>query len=134
MPYGQPKRIVLIEDETTLRESLVRYFTDNGYTVYPAATIQEGIFRIQEANPPHLVITDWNLGIDTGEAIIRWADSHGCESIPFIVHSGEFRAYLDPILGVLRLIHPLITFVPKRDGVRALEREVQKILEESSSG
>ena len=54
---SSPSRILVIDDETQVREMLVSVLSDAGYTVLEAADGSEGI-KVYEKSPTDLVITD----------------------------------------------------------------------------
>ena len=56
--------IVVVDDDAALLQTLTKYLSDAGHTVYPAKNGQEALRLVVERNP-QLVLTDWQMpGMD----------------------------------------------------------------------
>jgi DNA-binding response OmpR family regulator len=128
-PAGQsPKfrRVLLVEDDDTLRRVIARNLTSRGIAVREAATAAEAI-EAATTEPPDLLLLDINLPDQTGWDVLRELKRHGGD-VPTIVLSAvrvgqsrldEFHplAYLPkpfPLEALLRLV-----LAPKRPDVPA---------------
>ena len=112
----QSERVLLVEDEATLRRVIARNLTSRGLVVQEAATAAEAIAAAC-ADAPDLMLLDINLPDQTGWDVLRELQRRGLD-IPTIVVSAvrvsqrrldEFHplAYLPkpfPIDALLRLV------------------------------
>lgn len=57
-----PKRVLIIEDEISIRESLVDLFASDDVLVVPAATLAEAKTALFAELPLDLIVTDLRLG------------------------------------------------------------------------
>ena len=90
------KKILLVDDDALLRQSLAYNLKKSGYQIKTAASAEDGINQI-EADTPDLVLLDVGLpGIDGLEALKR---IRGEMNIPVIMLTGR-RKELDEILGL----------------------------------
>lgn len=110
------RRVLLVEDEPTLRRVIARNLTSRGVSVHEAATASEAI-AAASAQAPDLLLLDINLPDHTGWDVLRELRRRGRE-VPTIVLSAvrvsqqrldEFQplAYLPkpfPIDALLRLV------------------------------
>ena len=72
MPRGKGERVLLVEDDTAVRDLTARALSDNGYLVYPAASAEEalGIFQKENGNFD-LVFIDVVLPDETGPRLAQ---------------------------------------------------------------
>lgn len=78
------KKILIIEDEKTVRENVVFLLTEEGYTVYSASNGKEGVVLIKK-EVPDLIICDIMMdGMDGYEVLNTIAKDPVNKSIPFI--------------------------------------------------
>jgi CheY-like chemotaxis protein len=110
------RRVLLVEDEVTLRRIVARNLTSRGVQVREAGTAGEAVQSVV-AEPPDLLLLDINLPDQTGWEVLRELKRRGSE-VPTIVVSAvrvnqrrleEFHpvAYLPkpfPIDALLRLV------------------------------
>jgi serine phosphatase RsbU (regulator of sigma subunit) len=81
-----PHRVLSIEDEDTVRRSIVSYLEDSGYDMLEAADGEEGLRRIRE-DKPDVVLCDLRMPRMDGLEVLRSiADLR--EELPFIIVSG----------------------------------------------
>ncbi len=57
-----PNRILIVEDEISIREALVDLFTSSETTVVAAATLSEAKAALFSDQPLNLIVTDLRLG------------------------------------------------------------------------
>jgi serine phosphatase RsbU (regulator of sigma subunit) len=79
-------RILTIEDERTVRRSLVAYLEDSGYEMAEAENGQAGLDAIA-ANPPDLVLCDLRMPELDGIEVLRHVSQH-YPNLPFVIVSG----------------------------------------------
>ncbi|WP_416674487.1 response regulator transcription factor [Egbenema bharatensis] len=92
------KRILIVDDDITLKTALIRYLQKRGYSVQDAASGAEAL-AIFEQNPPDVVVSDVMMpGMDGMEFCRRLRATRSGQLVPFIFLSG--RKELDTrILG-----------------------------------
>lgn len=110
------KRLLLVEDEETLRRIIARNLTSRGVRVREAATAEEAVAAVL-AERPDLMLLDINLPDRSGWDVLRELRRRGAE-VPTVVVSAvrvtaarldEFKplAYLPkpfPLEALLRLV------------------------------
>lgn len=62
--------ILLVEDDLSLADSLVRFLEDHGYRTHMARTVREGMSKLLELRP-RLCLLDLNLPDGSGMDILR---------------------------------------------------------------
>jgi two-component system nitrogen regulation response regulator GlnG len=80
---GMGPRILLVDDDIDLLDTLVRLLGRQGYTCRVASSGDEGI-RAMEAESPDVVVTDLRMPGMDGLMVARHAQQH-CPPIPVIV-------------------------------------------------
>lgn len=110
-------RILIVEDETNLRQALARNLARRGHVVREAGTAEEAICALLE-DQPDLLLLDINLPDRSGWDILRQLRQHGVE-VPTIVISA---VRVSP--GRLAEFRPL-AFLPKPFPLEALLRLVR---------
>jgi DNA-binding NtrC family response regulator len=83
---GVVQRVLIVDDEPELRESLGAMLESHGYAVAEAANTTEALIAI-EAGRPGVILTDIFLGDDDGYALLNALRAHE-ENIPVIAMSG----------------------------------------------
>ncbi len=63
--------VLLVEDDESLRQILVRHLRSNGYVVSEAASAEEAVQLLDSGLRPELVLLDLNLPGDTGWDLLR---------------------------------------------------------------
>ncbi len=113
---AQQRRVLVVEDEVTLRRIVARNLTSRGLEVREAGTAQEAVQAVS-SNPPDLLLLDINLPDQTGWEVLRELKRRG-NAVPTIIISAvrvnqnrldEFHplAYLPkpfPLDALLRLV------------------------------
>ena len=78
-PAGRPQRVLVVDDEATVREVVVPYLEREGYRAVEAADGSEALDKIA-ASPPDLIILDVMLPKVDGFSILSHceggADAH----------------------------------------------------------
>lgn len=87
MPKTSPQSILVIDDDTALRRSVVAYLQDSGYQVHEASGGQEGL-RLFDRLHPDLVLTDLMMPELDGLAVVT-AIKHTSPDTPVVVISGN---------------------------------------------
>ena len=82
-------RLLVIEDETTLRDSLCRQFADNGFGVEQAADGREGLYFATEY-PIDLAVVDLGLPEMSGLDVIRQVRAAG-KTYPILILTARDR-------------------------------------------
>jgi DNA-binding response OmpR family regulator len=112
-PPSPAKRILIVDDEPSIRQLFADVLSLDGYTVDLAATAQEAKARLS-AQTYDLVITDWRLPDGDGRLVADWAAELGaktCLMSGYLSHmSGGMAQGHDTLM---KPIHPgvLIAFV-----------------------
>lgn len=115
-----PKRILVVEDDQEMSETLCEALTDHGYEPIAAANGQEALERLRSAAPPAMILLDLAMPIVDGRAFrhAQLADAE-LRAIPVIVLTAQPDAEqvcaemavdtflrkpvrLDPLLSLIR--------------------------------
>ena len=87
-------RILVIDDEFSIRESLADYFEDFEFQVETAASAEEALERVSESSF-HVAIVDMRLpGLDGNGFIVR--ASRMDSRLQFIIHTGSVNYTVSP--------------------------------------
>ncbi|HEX9821641.1 MAG TPA: ATP-binding protein [Methylomirabilota bacterium] len=70
-PPGLPLRVLVIDDEASVREALADTLVDEGHTVIQAASGREGLARLTEGAAVDVVVTDLGMPEMTGWDVAR---------------------------------------------------------------
>lgn len=81
------RRILVVDDEPSVRESLAEYLEDCGYAVRMAASAEEALQSIQE-QPADAMIVDLRLPGLSGEELIERAHADSPRT-RFVIHTGS---------------------------------------------
>ena len=65
------KTILIIDDEESIRESLIGILNDEGYRTIYASTGEDGLERFKEESPDLVLLDIWMPGIDGIETLRR---------------------------------------------------------------
>ncbi len=80
-------RIMIVDDEQPIRDSLQGLFEDEGYFVDCAASGEEAVARFRKAPADCVVLDIWMPGIDGLETMVRLKQL--AENVPIIIMSGH---------------------------------------------
>ena len=85
---GDPKTIVLIEDDDGIRETMAALLEDEGYHVVQAANGEEGLARLREACDPCLVLLDLWMPVMNGWQLLEaLQEDEALRAVPVVVIS-----------------------------------------------
>lgn len=83
------KRILIVDDDITLKTALIRYLQNRGYSILEASSGVEAL-TLFEQNPPDVVVSDVIMpGMDGLEFCRRLRATRSGQLVPFIFLSGR---------------------------------------------
>lgn len=83
------KRILIVDDDITLKTALIRYLQNRGYSILEASSGTEAL-SLFEQNPPDVVVSDVIMpGMDGLEFCRRLRATRSGQLVPFIFLSGR---------------------------------------------
>ncbi len=120
------KRILIIDDERPLLESLEMFLTEKAYAVRCATTAKEGI-RQCAAFDPHVIVLD-----------IRLPDMNGLDVLQELVRTGRrniiiITAFHDMDTTIKAIKFGAFDYIPKPIDVEELDNAIEKALKTSIS-
>jgi two-component system response regulator AtoC len=120
------KRILIIDDERPLLESLEMFLTEKEYAVRCAVTAEEGIQQCAIFDP-HVIVLD-----------IRLPDMNGLDVLQELVHSGRrniiiITAFHDMDTTIKAVKFGAFDYIPKPIDVEELDSAIEKALKTSTS-
>lgn len=121
-----PAKILTIDDEYVLRQSIVAYLEDSGFEIYEAENGKQGI-EVFEAEKPDLVLTDLQMPVMGGLKVLEHITESSPET-PVVVVSGA--GGMTEAIDALRLGAWDYITKPISD-MAVLEHTVNKCLERS---
>ena len=119
------KRLLIIEDDTDLREGLSFSFSSDGYRVTEAPTKAEGLREIRK-NVYDMVLLDYNLTDGTGFELCREVRSYS--SIPMVMLTAR-DTELDEIQALELGVND---YLSKPFSLGVLKARVKRILQEKT--
>lgn len=95
------RSILLIDDDDDLRTSLRHLLSDEGHRVHVARNGREALARLQEIEPPGLILLDLMMPVMDGRQFLaeRRSDPR-LARIPVIIMSAQSRDWRGETLGV----------------------------------
>jgi two-component system response regulator AtoC len=119
------KRILIIDDERPLLETLEMFLTEKGYAVMCAMSASEGLNQCNLFDP-HVIILD-----------IRLPDMNGLDVLQELIRNGRkniiiITAFHDMDITIKAVKLGAIDYIPKPIDVEELERVIGKALKSSS--
>ena len=88
-----PKQILVVEDDTSIRELLVELLQSEGYRVASAVNGLEGIKYLQSQNRPDLILIDLMMPVMDGYSFrTEQLKNEAWAKIPTVVMSAEANA------------------------------------------
>lgn len=121
------KRILIIDDERPLLESLEMFLTEKNYAVRCAVTAEEGIRQCTVFNP-HVIVLDIRLPDMNGLDVLRELVRAGRENIIIIT------AFHDMDTTIKAVKFGAFDYIPKPIDVEELDRAIERALRTSVSG
>jgi CheY-like chemotaxis protein len=87
------KRILVVEDDTSIRELLVELLESEGYDVVSAANGLEGLRLLESEQLPHLILIDLMMPVMDGYSFrTEQLKNAAWSNIPTVVMSAESNA------------------------------------------
>lgn len=96
MPEKTAQRLLVVDDDRALRETLADFFEIEGYAVAQASNVREARSQLTEADPD-LMLLDINM--PGGDGLTFAAEVRGRSAIPIIILSGK-GAMVDRVVGL----------------------------------
>jgi two-component system response regulator AtoC len=120
------KRILIIDDERPLLETLEMFLTEKGYTTRCAISATEGLKQCTVFDP-HVIILD-----------IRLPDMNGLEVLQELIRNGRkniiiITAFHDMDITIKAMKLGAFDYIPKPIDVEELDRVIDKALKSSTS-
>ena len=120
------KRILIIDDERPLLETLEMFLTEKGYAVGCAMSAKEGL-KQSTIFDPHVIILD-----------IRLPDMNGLDVLQELIRNGKkniiiITAFHDMDITIKAVKFGAFDYIPKPIDVEELDRVIDKALKSSSS-
>jgi len=120
------RKLLIIDDDTPVRQSIATYLEDSGFTVLEAGDGNQGLTLFAEQQP-EVIITDLKMPGQDGLAVLRKLHDI-CADIPVIVISGA--GVMSDVVSALRLGASDYLIKPIVD-MEVLVHSVNKVLERS---
>lgn len=87
------KRILIVEDDTSIRELLIELLESEGYSVSSAVNGLEGLKQLQNQNYPNLILIDLMMPVMDGYSFrAEQLKNQTWAEIPTVVMSAEANA------------------------------------------
>jgi DNA-binding response OmpR family regulator len=80
-------RVLIVEDDETLRQIVARHLRSQGYEVEEASSAEAAVRALEGTRHPDVVLLDLNLPGDNGWDLLRGAAIAGAGSPPVIITS-----------------------------------------------
>ena len=119
---GQPTRVLVVEDDTTMRHLVVNYLEEHDIRAVSASRRDE-VARLLAVNETSLVILDLRLGETDGLDLLREIRSRS--DVPVIITTGHRRDEIDRVVGLELGADDYIT---KPFGLRELLARIRAVL------
>jgi two-component system, OmpR family, response regulator len=94
---SQPTRVLVVDDESSMRQMIVDYLEGQSLCAISAAGGQEMI-RLLAKNEPSLVVLDLRLGLENGLDLLREIRSRS--DVPVIIVTGHRCDEVDRVIGL----------------------------------
>ncbi len=121
----RPNKILIIDDEQSLLESLEMFLTEKGYSVACALSATEGLRQCQ-AFDPQVIILDIRLPDKDGLEVLKELAGQGRKNIVIIT------AFHDMDITIKAVKYGAFDYIPKPIDVEELERVIDKALKSVS--
>lgn len=123
----KPKRILIIDDERPLLQTLEMFLTEKGYAVRCAVSATEGLKQCNVFDP-HVIILD-----------IRLPDINGLDVLQDLIRNGRrniiiITAYHDMDITIKAIKLGAFEYIPKPIDVEELDRAIDKAIKSLNSG
>lgn len=113
------RRVLVVEDETAIRESLTEFLEDFDFQVTSAASAEEALELLSE-QPQDVVVADLRLPGMGGDTMIPLA--HNLQpSLRFLIHTGSVGYHLSEELTNIGMQPENVMFKPMTDLMLLIE-------------
>ena len=126
-------RVVVVEDDELIRDSLLEVLEDNGYEAIGASDGQEALDKLAKLDaPPCLIVLDLMMpGMDGFQFLERFRQLPTCRRVPVIVWTGKDLTAHDQSL----LREAVQAVVPKsRRGAASVLEEIERFVPLGAGG
>lgn len=120
------KKILIIDDERPLLETLEMFLSEKGYVVRCALTAEEGLHQCHSFDP-HVIILDIRLPDMNGLDVLKELGRNGRKNIIIIT------AFHDMDITIQAMKRGAFDYIPKPIDVEELDRVINKALKSISS-
>jgi CheY-like chemotaxis protein len=124
---SEPFRILVIDDEASIRESLCAFLEDHDYAVESAESAEEALEMLQRARFD-LAIVDMRLPGESGDVFIVKA-AQLLRDLRFLIHTGSVEFHLTEALKKQGITTEHVYLKPLND-LTVLVEGVRKLLHE----
>jgi DNA-binding response OmpR family regulator len=125
---GRPTRVLVVEDDSTMRHLVVNYLRENNIRV-TSASARDEMIRICIADEPDLLILDLRLGQEDGLDLLR--ELRARSDVPVIITTGHRRDEIDRVVG---LELGADDYIIKPFGLRELLARIRAVLRRRELG
>jgi len=123
---NRPTKILLVDDEKSLLNNLVRFFEDEGYCVLIANNGEEALDILSKEQVDGAIVDMRLPGIDGNEVILQ---AHRMQpKIKFIIHTGSTNYFLPIALRDLGIVDGQIHIKPVAD-LACLSEHMQRLIQ-----
>jgi CheY-like chemotaxis protein len=92
-PPGAPEHVLVVDDDLAILESLRDLLEDTGYAVSTAASGEDALTRLHDADPPEVILIDLMMpGMDGWELTARVRADPALRDIPIVIMSAGGEA------------------------------------------
>lgn len=119
-------RVLVLDDDKTVRESLTAYLEDIGYEVWAAVDAESALARLAR-DPVDAAIVDIRLPGMNGEKFIRAAHEHWSQMV-FLVYTGSPTFQTPDDIGGFERVSEQVFVKPLQD-MGLLHLEIQQMLQ-----
>lgn len=119
----QSYKVLVVDDEESIRMSLSNFLEDEGFEVFQAGNVKDGLKTI-EREKPACTIVDVRLPDGDGDALILEAWKFSPDT-SFIIYTGSMDYVISPSLKKTGIDHERVFFKPVKD-VTVLGKAVRK--------
>ena len=123
----QPVRILVVDDDPTMREMIAGYLAEHNMIAIPATGRQE--MARQLSTEPSLIILDLQLGQEDGLDLLREIRSRS--DVPIIITTGHRRDEVDRVVGLELGADDYLT---KPFGLRELLARIRAVIRRREAG
>jgi two-component system, OmpR family, response regulator len=124
---GRQAQVLLIEDDSAIRQMIENYLTQHGMRVVSAADGSSVVRHLSDE--PNLIILDLQLGKDDGLDLLRAIRSRS--DVPIIITTGHRRDEVDRVVGLELGADDYLT---KPFGLRELLARIRAVLRRRQAG